>query len=165
MGAGKTTVGQELAQRLGWRFVDLDVQIQRAAGRTIPEIFRDSGEHAFRRLESDTLRELLGHAAESPGLVAALGGGAFAQEENTRLVREARYPSVFLDAPLPELRRRCAAEGSARPLFQDENQFRQLYEQRREAYMKADFRVDTSGKTVAQVAAEVGALLGWDSRK
>ena len=131
----------------------------------IPEIFRDSGEPAFRRLETDALRELLRQAAASPGVVAALGGGAFAQEENTRLLRDARYPSVFLDAPVAELRQRCAAEGSSRPLFQDENQFRQLYELRRNAYMKADFRVDTSGKTVAQVAAEVGALLGWDGRK
>ena len=64
-----------------------------------------------------------------------------------------------------ELRRRCAADDSVRPLFQNENQFRQLYEVRRNAYMKADFRVETAGKTVAQVAAEVSTLLGWDSRR
>jgi shikimate kinase len=165
MGAGKTSAGQELARRRGWRFVDLDDQIQSRAGRSIPEIFRHSGEAAFRRLESDALRVLLQEIALSPGVVAALGGGAFAQEENRLLLQAARYPIIFLDAPLSELRRRCASEGATRPLFQDENQFRQLYEHRRDAYMKADFRVDTTGKTVAQVADELNALLEWDGRE
>jgi shikimate kinase len=168
MGAGKTSVGQQLAKRRAWRFVDLDEQIQWREGRTIPEIFRDSGEAAFRRAETEALRELLrdtGASAEASGVVAALGGGAFAQEENASLLRAAHFPSVFLDAPLAELRQRCALEGPVRPLFQDENQFRQLYEQRRDAYMKADFRVDTSGKTVTQVAAEVSTLLGWDNEE
>jgi shikimate kinase len=165
MGAGKTSVGQELARLRRWRFVDLDQQIQQREGRAIADIFRDSGEPAFRRLETEALRAVLEQAAASPGVIAALGGGAFAQQENLALLQAARYPSIFLDAPLAELRRRCAADGSARPLFQDENQFRQLYEDRRDDYMKADFRVDTAGKTVAQVAAEVGTLLGWDSWK
>jgi shikimate kinase len=160
MGAGKTSAGRDLAQRLGWRFVDLDEQIERRATRKIADIFRESGESVFRSLETDALRELLGEVATAPGMVVALGGGAFTQMENTSLLQQARYPIVFLDAPVAELRRRCAVEGSPRPLFQDENQFRQLYEQRRDAYMKADFRVDTVGKTVAEVAAEVGALLG-----
>jgi shikimate kinase len=165
MGAGKTSVGQALAKRLGWRFVDLDEQIQQREGRTIAEIFRDSGEPAFRHLETEALRALLEQDADSSGVVAALGGGAFTQQENLELLQAARYPSVFLDAPVVELRRRCAADDSVRPLFQDENQFRQLYEVRRNAYMKADFRVETAGKTVAQVAAEVSTLLGWDSRR
>lgn len=155
MGAGKTSVGQELAQRLGWRFVDLDQRVQQRDGRTIAEIFRDSGEPAFRRLETAALGDLLREAAQSSGTVAALGGGAFAQDANVILLRDAGYPSVFLEAPVEELRRRCATENATRPLFQDENQFRQLYEGRRDAYMKADFRVMTTGKTVVQVASEV----------
>ena len=162
MGAGKTSVGRELAARLGWRFADLDEQIEQREGRKIADLFRQSGEPAFRLAETAALRELLCQTGNSPGVIAALGGGAFAQAANIELVRQSRYPSVFLDAPVAELHRRCAAEGATRPLFQDENQFRQLYEQRRAAYMKADFRVDTAGKTVAQVAAEVGALLELD---
>lgn len=162
MGAGKSSVGKALAGLLHWQFIDLDQQIQLREKRTIAEIFRDSGEPAFRRAETAALRSTLAEISSSSGAVVALGGGAFAQQENQALLRDLRYPVIFLDAPVEELRQRCFDEGAVRPLFQNENQFRQLYESRREAYMKADFRVDTSGKTVAQVTAEVAALLGQD---
>ncbi len=67
---------------------------------------------------------------------------------------------MFLDAPVEELRRRCVPEAAARPLFREENQFRQLYERRRGSYMRADLRVDTAGKSPAEVAAEVANGLG-----
>ncbi len=161
MGVGKTSVGQELARRLGWRFLDLDDLIVAREGRAIAEIFRDSGETAFRQAESRALGELLATGLRQ-ATVVALGGGAFAQEENARLLRQASVPVVFLDAPLQELRRRCAPEAGNRPLFQDENQFRQLYEARLHAYMKADLRIQTSGLTVEQVAAELARRLGLE---
>jgi shikimate kinase len=158
MGAGKTSVGQDLARRLGWEFVDLDDRIAARAGRSIAEIFRDEGEAGFRRRETSALNELL---AESPArTVVALGGGGFAQPGNRSLLRGHRV--VFLDAPAEQLFRRCSDSDIARPLRQDLNQFRQLYEQRRGAYMEAGTRVDTQDKTVAQVAAEVAARLGLE---
>jgi shikimate kinase len=161
MGAGKTTVGRLLAQRLQSRFVDLDDLICRRERREIADIFRDSGESYFRRVETECLRALVAEAdaARSSPLVIAVGGGAFVQPGNATLLREHGFTCVFLDAGVEELRRRCSSGGTQRPLAQDENLFRQLYEARRGAYMAAGMRVDTGGKTEEQVVEEVLALL------
>lgn len=89
MGAGKTSVGRALGAMLGWPFEDLDERIQKREGRSIENIFRESGEAAFRQAEHSALRELLSGPAKSQ-CVVALGGGAFAQEENTALLRVRR---------------------------------------------------------------------------
>ncbi len=154
MGAGKSSVGQALASRLGWQFIDLDNLIVAQEGRSIAEIFRQNGEAAFRQAETRALAELLSGDARRRAIVA-LGGGAFVEDNNARLLRQEAMSVVFLDAPVEELLRRCAPQGGSRPLFQDENQFRQLYEARRHAYMKADLRIETSGLTVEQVAEEL----------
>jgi shikimate kinase len=160
MGAGKTTVGRLLAQRLQRQFVDLDDRICQREQREIADIFRDSGEAYFRRVESECLRSLVqgAAAAESLGslsLVIAVGGGAFVQSNNAALLREHGFTCVFLDAGVEELLRRCASGGPDRPLARDQNLFRQLYEGRRSAYMAAEMRVDTGGKTPEQVVEEV----------
>ena len=151
MGAGKTSVARTLAQRLGWRFYDLDDEIERRAGCTIGEIFRNSGEAGFRRRETESLRELL-TAAHLPAVIA-LGGGAVAQAENASLIDLDRM--VFLEAPVEELWRRCQEHETERPLRQDLDQFRNLYEARRRSYSSAAITVQTAGKTVEQVAAEI----------
>lgn len=158
MGAGKTTVGRELASFLGWRFEDLDDRIQSREGRTIEEIFRDSGEAEFRRCEHLALRELFSES-ESDYRVIALGGGAFAQEENASILRDRNIPSVFLDAPVEELFRRCQQQELRRPLRQDEAHFRKLYETRRPLYMTATCHLETNGKPITQIAAEVAGTL------
>ncbi len=164
MGAGKTSVGRALAAKLGWRFVDLDPRIEQHEGRTIAAIFRELGEAAFRRMETEALRKLLEELRIAPRCVVALGGGAFVQAENARLVKGLGGRVVFLDATVEELRRRCRHLGNARPLYADENQFRQLFEARRGGYMTAGIRVDTMGKTVPQVAAEIAERLGLGER-
>ena len=161
MGAGKTSVGRALAESLGWEFVDLDERIVACEGRSIAEIFRSGGEALFRKLESEVLEQMLQETPQ-PGRVLALGGGAFAESTNRERLRRASLPVVYLESPLEELRRRCAQPGAERPLASDANQFRQLYERRIPAYMEAAVRIQTDGKTVAQVAAEVAARLGWD---
>src|SRR3954454_22166155 len=83
MGAGKTSVGRALAQRLGWRFLDLDDLIESREGRSVAEIFNRTGETGFRNAEANTLKELLTASALSgASMVLALGGGAYAQPEN-----------------------------------------------------------------------------------
>jgi shikimate kinase len=154
MGAGKTTVGRELARQLGWAFEDLDDRIQSREGRTIEEIFRDSGEAEFRRCEHMALLELL-PLVESSSLVVALGGGAFAQAENARILKSAPGPTVFLSAPVEELYRRCQQQQLRRPLQQNETQFRKLYKARHSLYARATHQIDTAGKDATAVTVEV----------
>jgi len=156
MGAGKSAVGQYLALHKGWSFTDLDRLIEKQEGRIIAAIFQNSGEAAFRKLESEALRELLKAPPSSLPHIVALGGGAYAREENSRMIREAGGVVVFLDAPIEELLRRCRAErGAERPLLQDEAMFRRLYEERKPYYSRAQFHADTSGKAVPEVAREI----------
>ncbi len=163
MGAGKTSVGRALAARLGWEFEDLDNRIERREGRTVPEIFRDSGEDHFRRAETEALKELLEELTNSSFRVVAMGGGAFVQQSNVALVRASGVQVVFLDAPVKELWQRCSeqaiVDGVERPLRSDQEKFGRLYALRRSRYLQAKVRIDTSGKPVDQVAAEVAAAL------
>ena len=159
MGAGKTSVGQVLSRRLGWPFQDLDDHIQAREGRSIEEIFRDSAEIGFRRAETAALRDLIAQTGTSPRVIA-LGGGAFAQPENAALLRQAGVQVVFLDGSADELYRRCGEHLQTRPMRQDLKQFRELYAQRRQAYLTAMVRVDTENKDINTVAAEVACSLG-----
>jgi shikimate kinase len=161
MGAGKTTVGRALSRRLGFPFEDLDDRIQRREGKTIAQIFRELGEAGFRRTETAALCELLGELGSSLRVVA-LGGGAFVQPGNAALIEAAEVYSVFLDAPVEELLRRCEEEETERPLRQNPKQFRELYDKRRRSYMKADVRIETDGKDVDTVAVEVACSLGLE---
>jgi shikimate kinase len=158
MGSGKTSVGQALSRRMGWPFEDLDDRIVAREGRTIEAVFRESGEIEFRRAENAALRELLGELGSSPRVVA-LGGGAFVQAENFALIESAGVHTVFLDANPEELYRRCEQEQRQRPLRQSATQFYELYGQRRTAYLKARCQIETRGKDVDAVAAEVQCSL------
>jgi len=157
MGAGKSAVGQHLAQRRGWRFTDLDDVIEEREGRTIAEIFKNSGEAEFRKLETQALRLLLDQRQASLPHIVALGGGAYAREENARMIREAGGVAVFLDAAPEELLRRCRSEPHARvrPNLQNESVFRRLYEERKPHYARANFRIETESKQIEQIAMEV----------
>lgn len=154
MGAGKSTVGKEIASRIGWRFLDLDELIESRERKTIEQIFREHGEPAFRRLECAAVRDVI-NAHDSTPVVLALGGGAFIEPEVQQCLRKAEVPAVFLDAPTAELFRRCEQPGVERPLRRNHEQFRQLYELRRPQYLKAQVCVDTSGKPVSDVAQEI----------
>jgi len=162
MGAGKTSVGQALARRLQWQFVDLDQRIELQAGVTISEIFVRAGEEAFRRLETAALRSLLAELCEGSPAVVALGGGAPLREENAVLLAACRAPQVFLDAPFEVVRQRCGATVAARPLFNEQEPARMLYEARRPQYLKAQFRVDTAARSVEQAAAEIARVLALE---
>jgi shikimate kinase len=154
MGSGKTTVGTLLARQLAWRFIDLDDRIEEAAGLRIPEMFERLGEPAFRQLEADQLRSVLGRALEhKESVVLALGGGTYAQAGAPEFLRTAGVPVIWLDAPPDVLLARCMTM-TGRPLFRDEPSFRALYAQRLPSYQQAEHRVDSSGDP-ARVVAEI----------
>jgi len=155
MASGKSTVGPELARRLGWDFVDLDSRIEARERKSVPQIFRDDGEPGFRLAESNALRDLTQSLERNS--VVALGGGAFAQARNRALLRD--WPSVFLNAPLEELWRRSLTDGIERPLRKGRDQFARLHAERLHFYRQATITVETAGRDVASICAEIEAAL------
>ena len=113
MGAGKTTVGHLLSERLGLPFTDSDHVIEQRSGRSIPEIFAEDGEPAFRALEHQVIAELL----EGSDLVLALGGGA-AEHPRTRdtLASHPRAQVVYLQVGYAQALRRVGGDGG-RPML------------------------------------------------
>ena len=133
-GAGKSTVGKCLAKELNRPFFDLDEEIVRRAGRSIPEIFATDGEATFRNLETEVLREVL---ANQKGIVLATGGGAVLRDENIDLLHR-NGKIYFLDRPLGAL-----LPTTDRPLANSEEAIRRRYEERYERYcITADYRID-----------------------
>jgi shikimate kinase len=164
MGAGKSTVGQALGRHLDWVFEDLDHRIERREGRSVAEIFRDSGEQAFRQAERAALREVLEELRTGVTRVVALGGGAFSKKENAALLKAFSVPTIFLDAPVEELWQRCSSQadeaGTQRPLLRSWEQFRTLYETRRRSYSKALLKIETGSRPVKTIVDEIAETLG-----
>jgi shikimate kinase len=159
MGAGKSSVGLALGRRLNWLFEDLDERIETGEGRRVAEIFRDSGEVEFRRAEHEALRHLLEELRGGVVRVVALGGGAFVQPENARLLELAGVPVVFLDAPVGELWRRCrqhaSESGVERPLLKSFDEFQALYRARRKHYATAGLRITTANRDIEAIVTEI----------
>lgn len=157
MGAGKTTVGRELAKLLNWSFYDLDALIEGRTGRTVPALFAEQGEAGYRKLEVQELRELFQMLEDKPAVIA-LGGGAFVQEPIRQIIRDHSASVVYLDVGLEEALHRCASAPGYRPtLLRDRDQVTLLYEQRLPYYRTADLEVRTDGKTPLGVAQEIAA--------
>lgn len=164
MGSGKSSVGYALALRLGWRFCDLDREIERGQRRTIREIFSTEGELRFRDIETACLRSILGTVVRP--FVLATGGGTYVQAQNAQLLRDAGAIVVLLDASVETLMARCCPEGKpgdARPLAQDRDAFARLYEQRLSAYRAADLCVTSDKQSPDWVAREIARRLGLEA--
>ncbi|GAA2712376.1 MULTISPECIES: shikimate kinase [Streptomyces] len=154
-GAGKSTIGALLAERLGTGYRDTDADIEATAGKPIPEIFIDEGEPHFRALERQAVRAAV---AEHPG-VLALGGGAV-MDEGTRALLKG-LPVVFLDVDLADAVRRVGLD-APRPLLavNPRKRWRELMEQRRPLYTEvAAAVVTTGGRTPDEVADAVTEAL------
>lgn len=151
MGAGKTSVGEILAERLGVQFVDLDLEIEREQGRTIKEIFASEGEPYFRHCERSALVRL--RSVED--LVVATGGGTFTFPENRTLIQEGGV-SVHLAAPFDVIASRIGSRHEDRPLFRDERAAFELYNSRQVHYRLADVAVAiTPAETPKEIAERV----------
>jgi shikimate kinase/3-dehydroquinate synthase len=150
MGAGKTTIGRRVAALLERPFVDLDEELERRHG-PITRIFEEQGESEFRRLELEALAEALGRPERA---VLALGGGALATDRARELLGRDAF-TVLLDVDVDTAWER--ARGGDRPLAQDEDAFRRLFEERRTVYdAAADARAeDVEGVLLATLAVRV----------
>src|SRR5437868_1686080 len=152
MGAGKTTVGRRLAKKLGWKFIDLDEEIERTEGRPIADIFREHGEIHFRQLERLCL-ERISSSIFGDKSVIALGGGAFLDPEN-RARAENTGLTVWLKASFPNVVDRVKIDGT-RPRFTTAEQAEGLYQSREPYYALAKIHVSTDDGTPETVAEEI----------
>ncbi len=156
MGCGKSVVGAQLAARLGWKFCDIDSEIESEQGATINSIFDLHGEEEFRRLETEAIRKRVRLIQNGTPMVLALGGGAFTREQNYELLED-NGVTIWLDCPLSLIKERL--EGSTnRPLARDPKKFELLYWARRESYGRADYRIDVSGNDPSIAVDAVLAL-------
>jgi shikimate kinase len=157
-GSGKSTVGPELARRLGVPFVELDAEIERAAGATIREIFERDGEARFRELEAQALTDA---AARDPSVVSC-GGGVVLEPANRILLR-ATGEVVFLSVPIEVLRERVRPAAD-RPLIRDPGDLDRLAREREPLYREFAAHVVDARGTVEEVAAAIEReLLRWSA--
>jgi len=152
MGVGKTTLGRAVSKALGWKFIDVDQQIEQAEGRKIAQIFETDGEPAFRQLETLALKGLsrVKHA------VVSTGGGAPIQQGNLELMREIG-PVIYLEAGVAALTRRLMNSRTRRPLLGNdiEGRVRSLLKERERLYLQADFRIAVDDRSPMETVLEI----------
>lgn len=157
MGAGKSTIGRQLARLLNMEFVDSDQQIEKRTGATIALIFEIEGEAGFRSREAAVIDEL----SAQPNTVLATGGGAILNEHTRRILRN-RGSVVYLHAALDTLFERTRASRN-RPLLETEDRrgkLEQIMREREPLYrQEADIVVDTDRRSALSVAREIADKL------
>jgi shikimate kinase len=156
MGSGKSSVGRVLAEELGWNFIDLDEDIEKSAGAAISDIFETQGEPAFRALETQALKKRVEDVCSGCPQVISVGGGAFTIAENVELASN-HGVTVWLDCAYDVIERRVASE-THRPLARDPARMKKLFDQRRDAYARADYRIETGEDDPAAIVSRILAL-------
>ena len=159
MGAGKTTVGRLLANRMAWSFLDVDHWIEAQQSSTIAQIFERRGEAGFRHLEAEAIREL----STRSQTVLALGGGAMEHPGSRELLASSHGTClVFLDAPLDVMLERCRQQPDAavRPLLQQRVLLEARLDQRLPHYRNAHLTIATARLTPDQVVERILEAVG-----
>lgn len=153
-GAGKTTVGEKLAAKLGVPFVDIDREIERAAGKSITDIFAEAGESEFRDCEAVALTV----AADLRDAVIALGAGALSADDNFELIQESGN-TIYLRAGVDVLAKRLEHVtdrpmlSGARTSTQMKRKLQDLLDSRQTRYAVCDIIVDVDEKTADEIVA------------
>lgn len=154
MGAGKTSVGRELAHILEWEYVDTDALVEERSGSTVEEIFARQGETEFRRLESEVIKDI----AASEHLIIACGGGAILRPENAQTLKEHGHV-VYLHVDADQAELRLSRDATARPLLDGDdrgNRIRELLAVREPTYRAvSDMVIDTSALSPVQAAERI----------
>lgn len=156
-GAGKSTVGAEVAARLERDFVEVDRRIEEAAGLSLGEIFELHGSDYYRRLERDVLEPLL---AGAPAVLAT--GGSIVNHEHNFALLDRHTTTVWLRARAEDHWERVIRQGDRRPMAENPHAFAELealLEARAPLYARADHTVDTSGRQVGEIVDDVVAAL------
>ena len=160
MGSGKTTVGALLAEQLGWRFLDLDQEIERREGRSVPQIFAEKGEQHFRHLETSALASVLGQRR----VIIALGGGVPEELGNRLLLEQTpRTAVVYLAAEFATLVERCRKQGLERPVLADEAAAAERFARRKPHYERISghkIEGETAEENVLALLAKLNATGG-----
>jgi XRE family aerobic/anaerobic benzoate catabolism transcriptional regulator len=157
-GAGKSTIGAALAKKLDYRFVELDQEIEAAAGLSLGDVFTLHGEAYYRRVEREVLARIL--AEPAPTVLAT--GGSIVNDPTTYALLRSRALTVYLHAKPEDHWNRVVAQGDQRPMAENPHAFeelRGLLAARAKLYARADHTVETSGRTAKQVVAEIAGAL------
>ena len=156
MATGKSSVGRCLAALIGYEFVDMDALIEAETGMSVPEIFSSKGEAAFRALES----QMVDRVTAQTGCVVATGGGTIANRENLQKLKISGVV-ITLTAEIETILERVGAAAD-RPMLHGQEKserIRALLKARAPFYAEADFTVDTSSKSIEEVARHIAALI------
>jgi shikimate kinase len=165
MGSGKTTVGRKLAMQLNVSFIDLDSEIVRITGWSIPEIFSTYGEDTFRKYEYQVLCDI---SSDGKTCVLATGGGIITQEA-TRTILNEKYYVVYLDVSLDTALERIRKDGSTRPLANETSdmvvRLKNLLQRRRPFYESvADFSYKIQSQGIQQIVSDIVNHLNQDPK-
>lgn len=153
MGAGKSTVGMRLAERLKMEFVDLDREIEKVTGMSVSQIFKRYGEIRFRSEENLMVEKL----AKRDGLVIATGGGTVLREENMQILRKNGI-IILLEASPEDIFARVSRKRGTRPLLRKNltiENIEAMLADRDPFYQQADHRINTSGKDLDTIVKEI----------
>ncbi|MDB4958094.1 MAG: Regulatory protein of benzoate catabolism [Myxococcales bacterium] len=157
-GAGKSAVGAALARKLDMPFIEVDQEIETAAGLPLGDVFSLHGETYYRRVEREVLTRLLGEPA--PAVLAT--GGSIVNDPTSYALLRARARTIWLRATPEDHWNRVVAQGDQRPMAENPHAFeelRALLAARSKLYARADQTIETSGRTVRQIVNDIAGLV------
>ena len=151
MGSGKSSTGPILAEILRYKYVDLDVLIEKLTKKTIDKVFSDEGEEYFRDLETQCLQEII----KLPSVVVSTGGGVVLKKENWGILRQGII--VWLDINKEIVLKRLNSKDNIRPLLKGniDKKYEEIFETRKDIYAQADLRVEINDEGVKNVAEKI----------